>query len=93
MDQEIKDTETMIDLIRICAKKKVVYFAINYVLQECKEGHLSVGNLDKCPICGEEITGKYTRVVGFLTKVNNWNPVRRSVDFPNRQFYGSVKVK
>ena len=93
MDQEINDVNTMIDLIKICAKKKVVYFAINYVLQECKEGHLSVGNLDKCPICGEEITGKYTRVVGFLTKVNNWNPVRRSVDFPNRQFYGSIKVR
>ena len=92
MDQEIKDTEIMRNLIRTCAKKKVVYFAINYVLQECEEGHLSVGNIDTCPICGKTITGKYTRVVGFLTKVNNWNPVRRNVDFPNRQFYGSIKL-
>ena len=92
MDQEIKDVSIMKDLIRVCAKKKVVYFAINYVLQECEEGHLSVGNVNTCPICGKEITGKYTRVVGFLTKVNNWNPVRRTVDFPNRQFYGSIKL-
>ena len=92
MDQEIKDAQVMANLIETCANKGVVYFAINYVLQECEEGHLSVGNLDICPICGKPITGKYTRVVGFLTKVNNWNKTRRSIDFPNRQFYGSIKV-
>ena len=67
-------------------------FAINYVLQECKEGHMSVGNVETCPVCGKPIVGKYTRVVGFLTKVNNWNPTRRTMDFPNRQFYGSINV-
>ena len=92
MDQEIKDAKTMSDLIEVCAKKGVVYFAINYVLQECEEGHMSVGNVDTCPICGKPITGKYTRVVGFLTKVNNWNKTRREADFPNRQFYGSINV-
>lgn len=92
MDQEIKDAQVMANLIETCANKGVVYFAINYVLQECEEGHLSVGNLDVCPICGKPIVGKYTRVVGFLTKVNNWNKTRRSADFPNRQFYGSINV-
>jgi len=92
MDQEIKDAETMANLIEICAKKGVVYFAINYVLQECEDGHLSVGNIETCPLCGKKITGKYTRVVGFLTKVNNWNEVRREKDFPNRQFYSSIGV-
>lgn len=92
MDQEIKDAQIMANLIETCANKGVVYFAINYVLQECEEGHLSVGNLDICPICGKPITGKYTRVVGFLTKVNNWNKTRRNTDFPNRQFYGSINV-
>lgn len=92
MDQEIKDSETMANLIETCANKGVVYFAINYVLQECTEGHMSVGNVEVCPICGKPIVGKYTRVVGFLTKVNNWNKTRRTVDFPNRQFYGSINV-
>ena len=92
MDQEIKDAEIMANLIETCANKGVVYFAINYVLQECKEGHMSVGNIDTCPVCGKPIVGKYTRVVGFLTKVNNWNKTRRTVDFPNRQFYGSINV-
>ena len=92
MDQEIKDVHIMSKLIEMCAKRGVVYFAINYVLQECEDGHMSVGNVDTCPICGKPITGKYTRVVGFLTKVNNWNKTRREIDFPNRQFYGSINV-
>ena len=92
MDQEIKDAEVMANLIETCAKRGVVYFAINYVLQECEEGHMSVGNIETCPICGKPITGKYTRVVGFLTKVNNWNKTRREADFPNRQFYGSINI-
>lgn len=92
MDQEIKDVEVMKNLIITCAKKKVVYFAINYVLQECEEGHLSVGNIENCPVCGKPILNKYTRVVGFLSKVSNWNKTRREIDFPNRQFYGSVKI-
>ena len=93
MDQEIKDVNTMSNLIETCAKKGVVYFAINYVLQECEEGHMSVGNIDVCPICGKPIVNKYTRVVGFLTRVAGWNPTRRDKDFPNRQFYGSIEVQ
>ena len=92
MDQEIKDVETMANLIETCAKRGVVYFAINYVLQECEDGHMSVGNVETCPICGKPITGKYTRVVGFLVKVSNFNKTRREHDFPNRQFYGSINV-
>lgn len=92
MDQEIKDAKVMANLIETCAKRGVVYFAINYVLQECEEGHMSVGNVETCPICGKPIIGKYTRVVGFLTKVSNWNKTRREADFPNRQFYGSINI-
>ena len=92
MDQEIKDAKVMADLIKACAKKHVVYFAINYVLQECEDGHLSVGNVETCPICGKPIKEKYTRVVGFLTPVGHWNKTRRETDFPNRQFYSSISA-
>ena len=92
MDQEITDKEVMKNLIETCAKQGVVYFAINFVLQECENHHLTVGNVDTCPICGSPITGKYTRVVGFLTKVEHWIDVRREQDFPNRQFYGEISV-
>ena len=90
LDQEIKDAKSMADLIRLSAKQGVVYFAINYVLQECEHGHMSVGNVDTCPICGGKIVSKYSRVVGFLTKISNWIKERREFDFPLRQFYGGI---
>lgn len=80
------------NLIRATAKKGVVYHAINYVLEECEHGHMSVGNGDKCSICGGEVINKYTRVVGFLTNVKNWHRVRREQDFPNRQFYKGENI-
>lgn len=90
VDSPIEDYKQIIDLIKSVAKQGVVYHAINYVLQECEDGHLTVGNKDVCSTCGKNIISKYTRVVGFLTKVDNWHKVRREQDFPNRQFYGGV---
>lgn len=92
VDTRIENTEDIANLIRTTIKKGVVYFAINYVLGECENGHMTVSNEDICPICGKKIINKYTRVVGFLTNIKNWNRTRREVDFPNRQFYHDVKV-
>lgn len=64
VETQITDVKDMEDLIRVAAKKGVVYFAINYVLSQCANGHMSVTNGDKCLVCGEPITDKYTRVVG-----------------------------
>lgn len=92
IDQEIKDVNVMQNLIHACAKQGVVYFAVNYCLQECENNHMFVGNVDACPHCGGKIIGTFTRVVGFLTKVDNWIPERKLQDFPNRQFYGRVEI-
>ena len=93
VDQRIENYRDIIDLIRSTAKQGVVYFAINYVLEECEDGHMTVGNVDICPICGKPIINKYTRVVGFLTNVKNWVKTRRDEDFPNRQFYDINKER
>lgn len=90
VDQKIEDYKSIMSLIKSTAKQGVVYFAINYVLSECEDGHMTVGNGDTCPICGKKIINKYTRVVGFLTNVKNWVKTRREEDFPNRQFYKGV---
>lgn len=89
-DQRIEDYHNIMDLIETTAKKGVIYFAINYVLSECETGHMTVGNENICSICGKPIINNYTRVVGFLTNIKNWNKVRREEDFPNRQFYHGV---
>lgn len=92
IDTRIDDIEQIKHLIRTCIKKGVVYFAINYVLQQCEDGHMTVGNREFCPICGKSIENTYTRPVGFLTNVKNWHAVRREKDFPNRQFYSSINT-
>lgn len=84
---EVVAAGTMADMIRSCAKQGVVYWAVNYQLNKCENGHMSVGTSDSCPVCAGVIVDKYTRVVGFLTNVKNWHKVRREKDFPNRQFY------
>jgi ribonucleoside-triphosphate reductase len=90
VDTQIEDEQQIVDLIKTCAKMGVVYWAINYNLQECANGHMVVGKGDTCTICNSEIVNNYTRVVGFLTNVRNWNKTRREIDFPNRQFYSEV---
>lgn len=90
VENRIEDINGMTDLMLSCANKGVIYFAINYILQECEDGHMTVGKNELCPICNKGIINNYTRVVGFLTNTKNWSPVRREFDFPNRVFYKGV---
>lgn len=87
IENKISKVEDLKELIKMSVKMKVIYFAVNYNLQMCKGGHLSVGRGEVCNICGSEITDNYTRVVGFLTNSKNWHKTRRDVDYPNRLFY------
>lgn len=74
-------------LIRHAAAEGVVYFAVNYALNRCADGHMSVGHkVDACPVCGKPITDVFTRVVGFLTNTKHWNAARREHDWPERKF-------
>lgn len=91
-ENKIDDEKLIANLIKVTAKMGVVYHAINYVLNECEDGHMTTGLNNSCDICGKKIINKYTRVVGFLTNVKNWNKVRREKDFPNRKFYKGVKL-
>ncbi len=90
IDQRITDKDKMKSLILSAAKQGVIYFAINYALQRCKNNHTSVGNIKECPICQAEITDTYLRVVGFLANTKNWAKKRREVDLPNRVWYEGV---
>jgi len=92
VETQIENENQIVELIKSCAKMGVVYFAINYNLQECEKGHMSVGKGGICSICGGEIINNYTRVVGFLTNTKNWHQVRREQDYPNRQFYKGKNV-
>lgn len=90
VEERVEDTQKIIDLICTSAKAGVIYFALNYNLQLCEEGHMCVGMNSACNICGKDITDNFTRVVGFLTNTKNWSAKRREEDYPNRQFYKKI---
>ena len=87
IEERIEDKEYIMDLIKTCTKKGVIYFALNYNLQCCENNHMSVGKNETCQICGADITDNYTRAVGFLTNTKNWAKERRENDYTKRQFY------
>jgi ribonucleoside-triphosphate reductase (formate) len=65
------------------------HFAANPITNECANGHNTIGDhtVEACPVCGADIESRRTRVVGFQTKVNDWNEVRRLWEAPKRTTY------
>lgn len=63
------------------------HFAINVVYTQCTDcKNVVVGMTDICPKCGGKHFDHYSRVIGFFTKVEDWNPTRRDWEFQRRQF-------
>jgi anaerobic ribonucleoside-triphosphate reductase len=91
VESKVDNEDYIVELIKSSAKMGVIYFALNYNLQRCVNGHLTVGTKDKCSVCNGDIVDNYTRVVGFLTNTKNWNKTRREVDYPNRKWYSEVE--
>lgn len=73
-------------IIEFSIKSGCEHFALNAVYSVCDHGHTTFGKQKTCPICGSQNVDHYTRVVGFFTKVENWNPVRRDWEFDRRTF-------
>ncbi len=92
VDSPVEDYHDIMRMIECAVKMGVVYHAINYNLQKCEDGHMSVGKHEICPICGKPITDNYIRVVGFIVNVKNFHKVRRDVDYAHRQFYNGPEV-
>lgn len=92
VNERIDSWEKLAGLIKWCAVSGVVYFAVNYALGKCPNGHgMSVVKHDTpaCPTCGA-LMDVFTRVVGFLTNTKHWNSTRRQHDWPKRKFYRSI---
>ena len=81
------------ELIRFAIKSGCEHFSLNALYSRCEEGHMSFGEVDRCPICGEEIVDHMTRVIGFFSSVERWNKTRREWEFPRRKFKGVPSVE
>lgn len=73
------------DMLNKIASRGVIYFAFNTKINVCKNHHAFVGT-NVCPVCGEDIYGRFTRVVGFLTSTKSWSSDRRR-EFVDRKWY------
>jgi len=73
-------------IIAFAVKAGCEHFALNAVYSQCENNHATFGKNTICPNCSGKIVNYMTRVVGFLTPVNNWNPTRRDWEFDKRTF-------
>ena len=65
-------------LMDVARKVGCNYFTFNIPMSECKDcGHVVNGPITECPKCHSKNIRFWTRVIGFLTAVENWSPERQ----------------
>lgn len=81
-------------LIHFAAKKGVVYMAFNYILSKCEScNKITPNDVGICPECGSRAISHFTRVVGFVTPVSNWNKARREEFHYRTRYYLDVRQR
>ena len=70
-----KNFESAWEMVNYIASQGLTYFAFNTKIQVCAKNHAFFGT--HCPECGGEVTGEYTRIVGFYTPIKTWSKERK----------------
>jgi len=84
--EEISDTGSVKNLVRkICDKYHLPYFTISPTFSVCASHGYMPGKQETCPTCGEQ-TEIYSRIVGYLRPVNQWNE-GKAEEFKLRKTY------
>lgn len=75
--ERIEDTGALKNFVRkVCERYRIPYFTITPTFSVCpNHGYLS-GEYESCPYCGSK-TEVYSRVVGYLRPVHQWNEGKR----------------
>ncbi|NLI54430.1 MAG: ribonucleoside triphosphate reductase [Clostridiales bacterium] len=84
--ERIEDIETAKTLIqRVFAKYKMPYISITPTFSICKEHGYIAGEHFSCPSCGQK-TEVWSRVVGYLRPVQNYNPGKKEEYMMRKKF-------
>ncbi len=76
--ERVTNTKTIKNLVRkICENYRLPYFTFSPTFSICKNHGYITGEHFTCPICGAE-TEVYSRVVGYLRPVQQWNDGKRA---------------
>jgi ribonucleoside-triphosphate reductase (formate) len=79
--------EQYLKLLDVAITEGVNYFTFNIPITECKDCHHIVNMpITECPVCHSKNMTYYTRIIGYLTAVDNWSNDRQK-EFTNRKFY------
>ena len=79
--------EQYLKLLDVAKDEGCNYFTFNIPISECKKCHHVVNApIKRCPICNNEDIKYYTRIIGYLTAVDNWSTDRQE-EFKHRKYY------
>ncbi len=86
LGEQVEDPEVIKNLVmKICNSYKMPYFTFSPTFSVCpNHGYLS-GNQQVCPKC-DEVTEVYSRVVGYLRPVSQWNNGKKE-EFNERKMF------
>ncbi len=86
LGERIEDTTTVRCFIKfVCENYKLPYFTLTPTFSVCPEHGYISGEHTVCPSCGEE-TEVYSRVVGYLRPVKQWNKGKKQ-EFKSRTLF------
>ena len=89
LGERMDDPQTLKKLVKtICENYKLPYFTFSPSFSICKNNGYIVGEHPECPKCGEA-TEVYSRVVGFLRPVSQWNKGKQA-EFEMREHYDNA---
>lgn len=85
LDSHLSKTQYL-KLMDIAMKDGCNYFTFNIPMSKCKDcNHVVNAPIEECPICHSKKIKYYTRIIGYLTSVDNWSlPMQR--EFKQRNF-------
>ncbi len=73
LGERIPDWKACASLVKKIAENyKLPYYTMSPTYSVCKNHGYIVGEVKKCPVCGEN-TEVYSRITGYYRPVNNWN--------------------
>ena len=89
LGERMDDPQTLKKLVKtICENYKLPYFTFSPSFSICRNHGYIVGEHPECPKCGEA-TEVYSRVVGFLRPVSQWNKGKQA-EFEMREHYDNA---